>query len=52
MQVETQEFVSNLEAVHAQDMQAKNHEIAMLRAANAQLQAELAKVQQPEKKEG
>ncbi|QHJ79130.1 MAG: hypothetical protein [Caudoviricetes sp.] len=52
MQVDTQAFVNNIESVYIRDIQEKNHEIAMLRAANAQLQSELDKLNQPVKKEG
>lgn len=52
MQVDTQVFVNNIENVYIRDIQEKNHEIAMLRAANAQLQSELDKLNQPAKKEG
>lgn len=52
MQVDTQEFVNNIENVYIRDIQEKNHEIAMLRAANTQLQSELDKLNQPVKKEG
>lgn len=41
MQVDTQAFITNVESVYSQDLANKNHEIAMLRTLNNQLQAEL-----------
>lgn len=52
MQIDAQDFITQIEGAYIQDIQAKTHEIAMLRASNARLQAELDKLNQPAKKEG
>lgn len=41
MQIENEKVITSLETVYSQDLTAKTHEIAILRAVNAQLQAEL-----------
>lgn len=41
MQVENEKVLTSLENIYSQDLTAKTHEIAILRAVNAQLQAEI-----------
>lgn len=41
MQIENEKILSTLESIYSQDLTAKTHEIAILRAVNTKLQAEL-----------
>lgn len=45
MKIENEQVLASLENVYSQDLTAKTHEIAILRAINSKLQSELDSLQ-------